>query len=225
VSTHAETRILVVDDDPLCLQVIAACLKEEGYRITTASTGQEALSLVRENPTFDVILLDVLLPDTDGIAVCRQLKADPSTTQIPIILISGFRRDDESVREGLAVGAVGYLAKPIDDVPLRAWIKATLRIRALEQELFKRGVQTDYSYEEALRTFSKLSHAVNNPLQALYASVDMLTMSFPDNQEAVSLGADILSHAERVAKIVAQASIQAKELLRELAFSRTKPAP
>lgn len=210
----ADSRIFVIDDDPVNLKVIRAFLHKEPYDLATANTGQGALDMLEDNPAADLILLDVVLPDIDGITVCRKLKQNPKTVDIPVILMSGLRKDDSSIRSGLDAGAEGYLTKPIEEIPLRAWIKATMRINELQRELHNRKNGTEGSHQEVLEAFAKLSHAVNNPLQALYASVDMLTLALPDSEEVAALSADIFAYAEKVAKLVAQASIRAKSLIR-----------
>ena len=217
--TVCEARILVVDDDPVSMAVIQGLLEREGYDICKMDTGGEALDLVTLDPAFDLILLDVILPDTDGITLCRTLKSNPGTEHIPIVLISGFRTDDTSIRNGLEAGADGYLLKPIEDVALRAWVRATLHISALHKELAARVSAAAPGEEETLRKFAKLSHAVNNPLQTLYATVDILSLNLPQSDELNALTADIFKHAETVAKLVAEASLQAKALLESRALA------
>lgn len=207
------TKILVADDDPVSLKVIARLLERDGYDPVTTDSGGAVAEMVRADPGIKLLLLDVVMPDVDGIAVCRELKEDPQTAHVPVILISGFRKDDTSIQAGLEAGAEGYLLKPIEDIALRAWVKATLRISSLQRELAAHTPGTAPSHSDALERFAKLSHAVNNPLQALYATVDMLMLSLPENEEASALAADIFEHAERVAKVVAEASLQAKALL------------
>jgi len=206
-------KILVADDDPVSLRVIRAFLERSGYDAATTASGRAAAEMVREDPAIKLLLLDVVLPDVDGIVLCRELKEDPRTAHVPIILVSGLRKDDQSVREGLEAGADGYLMKPIEDVALRAWVKATLRISALQQELAAQAPGPLPSHADALQGFAKLSHTVNNPLQALYATVDMLMLSLPESEEVSTLAADIFDHAERIAKLVAEASLQAEGLL------------
>ena len=117
-----DARILIVDDDPVSMAVIQGLLDREGYEICKVDMGGPALDLITVDPSFDLILLDVMLPDTDGITLCRTLKSNPRTEHIPIVLISGFRTDDHSIRDGLEAGAEGYLLKPFEDMALRAWV-------------------------------------------------------------------------------------------------------
>jgi len=213
MAADAKTKILVVDDDPVSLRVFTGFLEKEGFEPITAATGHAALEAIQAEPPPDLVILDVVLPDVDGIVLCQHLKADARTEHIPILLVSAFRKDDTSIRDGLAAGAEGYLLKPIEEIALRAWVKAALRISALQRELSGRRIPSGSTYREVLQHFVKLSHAVNNSLQALYATVDILSLTLPKDERTTALTVDILHHAERVAQMVAQASIEAKALL------------
>lgn len=204
--------ILLVDANPANLSVLRALLSKDNHELIAANTGHAAVDLLRENPTFDLVVLDAALPDVDGISVCRQLKQDTSTKHIPIILISDVR-DDDGIVQALAAGADGYLVRPIEDVALRAWVRATLRISRLQRELAQTTPRTLQSHTEILGMFARLAHQVNNPLQALYAAADMLSLNLPEGSENRSLVTDVLTQAERVAQIVATASKLAKDQL------------
>jgi CheY-like chemotaxis protein len=216
-------RILIVDDDPVSLRTFRGLLQPEGYTLVEVNSGQGALELLQTDVAVDLVILDVVLPDLDGISICRRLKRDARTEHIPIILVSAIRKDDTSIREGLSAGAEGYLLKPIEDVALRAWVKATLRINALQRELAARHAKEVESLEEVLKAFVKLSHTVNKPLQALYANMDMLMLSRPRDDKTNALTVEVLHHAEHVAQLVAQASLQAKALLAALPPRSSEP--
>lgn len=209
------TTVLVVEDDPTSLATLRGLLESDGYEVVVASTGEEAVEKAAGDGFIDLILLDVVLPGMDGVETCRQLKNNDKTARIPIVLVSGVRTDDTSIREGLDAGADGYLLKPVEPIALRAWLKATLRISELQREAARRAFPVETTDEELLRTFANLSHDVNNPLQALYARVDILMMDLPQDSEARALAVAILAHAEKVASMVAQASLQAKEHLED----------
>jgi CheY-like chemotaxis protein len=210
----AEATILLVDDNPVNLSVLRALLAREGYELVGADSGQAALDLVRTNPGFDLVLLDVSMPDVNGIEVCRALKADPSTEHIPIVLVSAVRTDDATIKKGLEVGAEGYLTKPIDDLTLRAWVRATLRISRLERAVSHPGESNGLSRTEVMAHFANLSHAVNNPLQALYANAELLGLELGGSGRSRMLVEEILSHTERVAELVTSASLLAKDKLK-----------
>jgi CheY-like chemotaxis protein len=206
-------KILIVDDNHVNLTILRALLNQDDYDLVAVDSGQSALDIARENPIFDLILLDVVMPDMDGIEVCRRLKADQRTAHIPIVLISAMRTDDESISRGLEIGADGYLAKPVEDIALRAWVKATLRISKLQRELDGQLNVVKQGDESVIQDFARLSHSVNNPLQALYAAADMLTLELPNESTGRALVADILIQAERIADLVANASLIAKKEL------------
>lgn len=105
-------RVLVVDDEPSALEPLAVRLRLHGFDVVCTGFGCEAISLARDiHP--DVILLDLCLPDLDGLAVCQNLAADPSTSDIPVIVVSGLELPD-AVRQCRAAGGTYYLRKPYD---------------------------------------------------------------------------------------------------------------
>jgi len=127
------TTILVVDDSDAIREVTAAMLRGSGFAVTEAGTGTDALRLAGTRP--DLIVLDVHLPDIDGLEVCRRLKANPDTAAIPVLHLSGtFRAVEDRVR-GLEIGADAYLTKPVGLAELVATIRALLRLRQAETGL------------------------------------------------------------------------------------------
>jgi CheY-like chemotaxis protein len=209
----ATASILIVDDNPVNLRVLRAFLNRADYEVIAAENGLSALGILKSNPIFDLVLLDVMMPDISGIEVCRQLKADPGTSHIPIVLISAQRVDEKSIAEGLQAGADGYLTQPIEEMALRAWVKATLRISQLHRELRESTPAPDSSQREIIGRFAELSHKVNNPMQALYAAAELLMLETDGNPQGTSLVTDILQQAERITRLVAEESLLAKQLL------------
>ena len=213
---HAET-ILLVDDDSVNLTLLRLLISRRyDYRLLEAIDGQSALAMARSNPKLALILLDVQMPDLSGIEVCRQLKSDEKTREIPIVLISAVHTDDGSIREGLDAGADGYITKPIEDNMLQSWIRAALRINELKRALEAQGTPSSGDVEDVLNVFSKLSHEVNNPLQSIMASGDLLGMELGDGNEHQGVIENIQDSAERIAQIVGGASRQAKAALKSL---------
>lgn len=126
-------RILVVDDNLDNLEVLATRLRFRGYTVDTATSGEEALARVAENPP-DLILLDVMMPGLDGYEVARRIRADPNLPFIPIILVTARDSTQDKVA-GLDAGADDYLTKPINYPELEARVRAMLRIKDLQGEL------------------------------------------------------------------------------------------
>jgi CheY-like chemotaxis protein len=109
-------EILIVDDVPLNLQLLSTLLRREGYRVRCARSGEMALRSAHSSPP-DLVLLDVTMPEMDGYEVCRRLKAEPVTVDIPIIFVSALDASSERDR-AIAVGGLDHIAKPyqIQDV-------------------------------------------------------------------------------------------------------------
>jgi len=115
MSTERKT-ILVVDDEPSNIALLSGVLKES-HKVKAATGGEKALRIAQKSPPPDLILLDVMMPEIDGYEVCKQLKADPATQNIPIAFVTGNISDEEQQR-GMNLGAIAYLGKPIDSTKL-----------------------------------------------------------------------------------------------------------
>lgn len=126
-------RILVVDDDPLSLDLLDQELTGSGYAVQKATSGEEALRVV-ESIQPDVILLDYVMPDMDGIEVVRRLRQDERFAAIPVILVTGRGTTEDKTR-GLDAGADDYVVKPFDRVELLARVRSMLRIKELHDAL------------------------------------------------------------------------------------------
>ncbi|HEV3004441.1 MAG TPA: response regulator [Pirellulales bacterium] len=124
----AKERILAVDDEEDLLELVRYNLSKEGYRVTCASSGEQAVREARGNPP-DLILLDLLLPSVDGLEVCKLLKNDARTKHVPIIMLTA-KSEEADVVTGLELGADDYITKPFSPRVLVARIKAVLRGRA-----------------------------------------------------------------------------------------------
>lgn len=121
----ATERVLVVDDEEDLLELIRYNLSKEGYQVRCVSTGEMAIREARHNLP-DLILLDLLLPAVDGLAVCKILKNDPQTQHIPIMMVTA-KTEEADVVSGLELGADDYITKPFSPRVLLARIRAVLR--------------------------------------------------------------------------------------------------
>jgi len=150
--------LLVVDDSPENLSFLTQILMEN-YRVKVATNGPKALSIAESEPQPDLILLDIVMPEMDGFTVCRRLKANPKTKEIPIIFITA---KDETVDEalGFRLGAVDYVTKPFSPYILKARIKTHITLhhqnKILEQKVKER---TQEVYETRLKIIQKLGIA------------------------------------------------------------------
>jgi two-component system cell cycle response regulator len=134
----SSSRILVVDDNPANLRLLADWLASESYTVSTATNGFQALAEIEaEEP--DIVLLDVMMPGLDGFETCRRIKAVPATVHIPVIMVTALQDTDDLVR-GFEAGADDFLTKPINGIALIARVRSQLRRkrhheRILEQSL------------------------------------------------------------------------------------------
>jgi len=125
--------VLVVDDQRPTRDLLSSILQRDGYRVTCAEDGRQAVLLVRsQNP--DLVIMDVLMPEVDGFAACRALKADPATRLVPVVLITGLD-DAESRVRGIEAGADDFLTKPFHLPELRARVRSLLRIKRYTDDL------------------------------------------------------------------------------------------
>jgi adenylate cyclase len=129
----AAARILVVDDVPLNVKLIADLLGVKGYRTSTASSGAEALASLAADPP-DLVLLDVMMPGLSGYDVCRAIRADPAHAMLPIVLVTALDPAQERAK-GLDAGADDFLSKPVNQAELLARVRSLLRIKSLYDEL------------------------------------------------------------------------------------------
>ncbi len=139
MGTKSSARILIVDDHEDNVELLKARLEARGYQTETATNGQQALDQVAANPP-DLMLLDVMMPEVDGIEVARRIKANPRLPFIPIIMQTALDATESKV-EGLDAGADDYITKPINFAELEAHVKSMLRIKALQEDLAQRERQ------------------------------------------------------------------------------------
>ncbi len=126
------TTILVVDDEDDLRELVRYNLAKAGFRVACAATGEEALASARRQPP-SLIVLDLMLPAIDGLEVCRRLKADAKTREIPIIMLTAKTEESDVVR-GLERGADDYITKPFSPRVLTARVKALLRRQEVQRE-------------------------------------------------------------------------------------------
>ena len=142
-----KATILVVDDTSANLVLMSNLLKND-YKVQIADGGEKALKLAASDWPPDLILLDVMMPDMDGYEVCRRLKRDPKTTNIPVIFLTSMS-EVEDEKKGLELGAVDYITKPISPPIVMARVKNHLALKAMTDSL--RG-QRDFLELEVAKT-------------------------------------------------------------------------
>ncbi|MEG3835444.1 MULTISPECIES: EAL domain-containing protein [unclassified Microcoleus] len=148
-ATNYRGNILIVDDLPDNLRLLRDTLRAEGYKVRSATTGAMALRAA-QSPSTELILLDIKLPDQDGYEVCRQLKSDERTAEIPIIFLSALNETFNKV-QGLAAGGVDYISKPFQVEEVLARVETHLTIGRLQQKLQQQNLRLLIEIEERQR--------------------------------------------------------------------------
>ncbi len=134
-------RILIVDDNPMNVDILQTRLASQGYETATASDGEEALAIAKEKQP-DLILLDIMMPKKDGLEVCRELKGDPTLPFMPIILVTA-KSESRDIVAGLEAGGDEYLTKPVDQAALVARVKSMLRMKALYDQVQEQAARLE----------------------------------------------------------------------------------
>src|SRR6516165_2672234 len=152
------TKVLVVDDTPHNVKLLADLLGAKGYAVATAATGEEGLAkLTAEKP--DIVLLDIMMPGMSGYDVCRRIRDDPATALLPVVLVTSLDPAQERVK-GIEAGADDFLSKPINQPELFARVRSLLRVKSLQDEVSR--------HAEALKVANlKLEQRVDEQLAQL----------------------------------------------------------
>lgn len=170
-SLENPSKILIVDDSSINVRLLTQLLEKYNYCTEIAKNGLLALQVVRNNPP-DLILLDIMLPDMNGYAVCKMLKADPKIQDIPIIFMSALEEVPDKVK-AFEVGAVDYMTKPFEPVEMIARIETHLRLRSLQVKLQQQNNQLQKEIRDRYVAETALKQA-NLKLKRL-ANLDGLT--------------------------------------------------
>ncbi len=162
-----QANILIVDDIPDNLRLLAKILESQGYMVRKSLNGKMALQAVLRNPP-DIILLDINMPEINGYEVCQQLKSSPATAEIPIIFISALDQVDEKVR-AFELGAVDYITKPFQEKEVLMRVKNQLLIQQQHQELLEKNQLLKQEIQERLRAEEEVRQlSLTDELTKLY---------------------------------------------------------
>ena len=163
--TDAPLTIAYVDDSDPQRYAISRMLSAAGFHVKQAATGQQGLELARELP--DLMLLDVQLPDINGIEVCRRIKADPLTKEIPILQVSAAFTDPEHKAAALESGADAYLTFPFNSVEMVAIVRALMRTKRANEELKQRYVELQEAHRALAESEKQFRAVFDNAMDAM----------------------------------------------------------
>jgi CheY-like chemotaxis protein/HPt (histidine-containing phosphotransfer) domain-containing protein len=173
------SRVLLIEDDPKMPEVLAALLSEDKITLSTAASASAALGLVRREP-FDLILLDLGLPDTNGFDLLKQFKEFPETRTAPVIVLTAWNGTKDKLR-GFELGAVDYVTKPFEAAEFRARVCCALRAKHLQDELTRTNRElfgARLAAEATARTkaefLANMSHEIRTPMNGIIAMAGLL---------------------------------------------------
>ena len=203
---QSEARILIVDDKPENLRLLTAILKEAKYVVRQLRNGKRVMASVLDDPPC-LILLDIMMPETDGYEVCRNLKAEERTRDIPVIFISALGDVADKIK-GFSVGGVDYITKPFREEEVLVRVKTHLSLRGMQNRLeeqnarlrheitmreqaekerlgFQRRLQQAQKTESLGRMAGAVAHHFNNLLFIVSGNLELIREDLPPQSEAV----------------------------------------
>jgi DNA-binding response OmpR family regulator len=205
----ATEKILIIDDDPTTLRMLTVGLQKAGYDVIGGETGEAALTLAREEKP-DLLILDLVLPGTSGLEVCRELRDEPETANLAIIMVTALGEQSDKIY-GLEVGADDYMVKPIDVPELLARMRALFRrhqrraeqseseFRTVALELAGFSIQPEYlsvskggkSAQLTALEFKLLYQLANNP-DGTFSREDLQQSVWGEGQKNTERAVDVL---------------------------------
>ncbi len=201
--------VLVVDDIPRNLQVLSTILDNEGFDITFASNGKQAIE-VANSAMPDLILLDVMMPEMSGFEACQILKSMDKTKHIPIIFITG-RSDTESIVEGFQAGAVDYVTKPFNTVEMISRIKTHLELKLSKDKILESNKKLDryrFELEQVIQSkdkfFSIIAHDLRGPFSGFIGLTSMLIEDYEElnKEEIITISNSMNSSAKQLYELL-----------------------
>lgn len=173
--------VLIVDDNPNNIKIVALILRSLKYKIVIATNGEQAIEMV-EQTRPDIILLDVMMPKIDGFETCRIIKKDSKNENIPVIFITALN-DTDSLVEGFKAGGVDYITKPFNKEELISRVKTHLDLKQTQDELRKTTQHLTELNALKDKMFSVIGHDLRSPLSSVKMTLEFLSFMTEENPE------------------------------------------
>lgn len=218
MDSHRKLKILIVDDSLLNLRIIAAAIERNGYETVLASRVDQVFQYISKE-TPDLILLDVIMPQMNGYEVCKLLKNDNKTKDIPIIFIT-TQAGISDIAKGFEVGAVDYINKPFHELELISRVKNHLQLKELHDQLRKSNEELQKTNTELIKAnetiqynkiqqefFTNLSHELKTPLNLIFSTVQLMESNMKNklilsNEQAKRYGKSLKQNSYRMLRLV-----------------------
>ncbi len=218
--TDEAYHILIVDDSASARELISQYLSGSNIKAAFVENGSLAIQKAKSNP-FDLILLDVYLPDIDGIEVCRILKSDKRTNDIPVIFVT-IESDKKSLVEGFQAGAVDYLTKPFEKEELLARIKTHLKLKKYMEELIEAKKKAEESENLKMTFLSNMSHEIRTPMNSIIGFAELLQDENLSPGERKEFASIVINSGEQLLNIIDDILEVSKEEAGELKLFEQK---
>lgn len=177
-------RILVVDDTPANIQMLASILGTSGYQVSVATSGRQALDLMARTPP-DLVLLDIMMPEMDGFATIREIKANDAWRDLPVIFLTG-RSDSSDIVQGFELGAVDYVAKPFNPPELLARVNTHLTMHQLRVTLAEKNQALAHAHEIVRQAFGR--YVSEEVATAVLSSPEALELGGSEREVTILMG-------------------------------------
>lgn len=200
--TLFEPSVLIVDDVPKNIQLLGSILKNESIDIEFATSGKDALEWL-QSKQFDLVLLDIMMPEMDGFEVCHKIKENPETADVAVIFITA-KTDIDSIVKGFDAGAVDYLTKPFNKKELMARVRTHLTLQYQKRMLEENNKLKD-------KIFSVIGHDLRNPVGNIKTYIDaFLLVGYEINDDVKALLKDISVLSEQAFSLLENLLMWAK---------------
>ena len=194
---NSEITILIVDDTRISLMCMKEILDKEGYRTFCAGNGEESIESAFSNEP-DLILLDINLPDISGIDVCKKLKKNGTTKDIPVIFVTAST-EDAVIKEAFDAGGSDYISKPLNNIELLTRIRSVISKKILREKLLE---------EEKLKSILEIAgavcHQLNQPLHAISGFSELILLDIDENHPHYKAVKTIHDQAQRMGEITSK---------------------